>query len=312
MTSKDDYPTLRDLKVALRNSGFVPSKARGQNFLFDHNILRSISGEVAALPDDIVLEIGPGSGFLTMHLAQTAGRVLGVEVDGTLSSVSKRFLGKCENVEIMTADILQKGSINTAVLRRIGELGGCSLAVGNLPYSAATAIVSAIAGSDLKLRRMVFLVQEEVARRLTASHGDPDYCAGSVITAASFDTELLQRIGPSVFWPRPKVNSRLVRFRPAPKVSDPAGFALFVHTLFARPKKTAVNSFLEGLSRTPTGTDRERRSHQREAIIRAIQSIGMDPRVRPGRLAFEQIEALHKKLVPEILKSPSFSPKTSR
>lgn len=302
MTSKDDYPTLRDLKTALRYNGFVPSKARGQNFLFDHNILRSIAREAGALPDDTVLEIGPGSGFLTMHLAQTADRVLGVEVDRSLSSVSKRFLGEYENVEIMTADFLQKGSINPAVLRRIEELGGCSLAVGNLPYSAATAIVSAIAGSDLKLRRMVFLVQDEVARRLTASYGDPDYGAVSVITAASFDTELLQRIGPIVFWPRPKVNSRLVRFRPTPKVSDPAGFALFVHTLFARPKKTAVNSFLEGLFRTPTGIDRERRKSQREAIILAIQSIGMDPWIRPGRLDFEQIKALHGKLVPEILK----------
>jgi 16S rRNA (adenine1518-N6/adenine1519-N6)-dimethyltransferase len=249
-----------------------------------------------------VLEIGPGSGFLTMQLAQTAGRVLAVEVDGILTAVSRRFLEGTDNVEIMNADIFQKDSLNPEVIERLRKLGGCSLAVGNLPYSAATAIVSALARSNLSPRGMVFLLQEEVARRLGASPGSPDYGAVSVIMAAAFDAELLQRIGPNVFWPKPKVSSRLVRLRPAQKVQNLERFAAFVHTLFARPRKTAANSFVEGAARGLSGKPGEPKDVLRRTVAAALQSLGVDPKARPGALNLDQVKALHKKLVPESLK----------
>jgi 16S rRNA (adenine1518-N6/adenine1519-N6)-dimethyltransferase len=302
LTGKGRLPILSDLKAALRGRGFLPSKARGQNFLFDHNTLRIVAGEVAALPQDTVLEVGPGSGFLTMHLAGTAGRVLAVEVDSTLSLVAKHFLQAHNNIEVMTANILRNDDLNPEVEERLRELGDCSLIAGNLPYSAATAIISAIARSDLKPRRLVFLLQEEVARRLTADPGTSDYGSNSVITAAAFNTQLLQRIGPNVFWPKPRVSSRLVRLTPAAKVGDLPKFASFVHTLFARPKKTAVNSLLEGLARLPTVANREHPDSLREEVVSAIKSLGVGLKVRPGRLDLGQIIKLHEKLVPETLK----------
>jgi len=149
---------------------------------------------------------------------------------------------------------------------------------------------------------MVFLLQEEVAERLSASPGSPDYSAISVITAAAFDAQLLQRMGPNVFWPKPQVSSRLVRLRPAPKVPNLDRFAAFVHTLFARPRKTAVNSFVEGATRYSKDKTGECRDALRTAVTGALQSLGVDAKARPGTLDFDQIKALHEKLVPESLK----------
>jgi 16S rRNA (adenine1518-N6/adenine1519-N6)-dimethyltransferase len=301
LTGKDDFPTLNDLKEVLKGYSFQPSKARGQNFLFDHNTLRHIVDKFSPNRQDTVLEIGPGSGFLTMHLAQAAGRVLAVEIDKILVRVAKHFLESSENVEIVNADILQNDNLSPRVVERVQDLGGCNLIVGNLPYSAATAIISAIARSNLKPRHLVFLLQEEVARRLAAGFGSPDYCASSVITAAVYDMELLGQIGPSVFWPRPKVNSRLMLLTPSPKVGNYTSFAAFVHTLFARPRKTAVNSYLEGISRQLQAA-KGYKSSLRDTVTSAIQSLGMDPKVRPSKLDFDQIHDLFKKLVPETLR----------
>lgn len=301
MTGKGGFPTLSDLKAALKSRGFRPSKSRGQNFLFDHNTLRIISAEIAALPEDTVLEIGPGSGFLTMHLAPTAGRILAVELDSMLSAVARSFVKTNENVEFMNTDILKKDGVNPVVLKRLRDLGGCSVVAGNLPYSAATAIIYAIACSDLTPRQLVFLLQEEVACRLSAHPGSPDYCAASVITMATYDAELLHRIGPNVFWPKPRVNSRLIRFRPAQRVPNLRRFAAFAHALFARPKKTAVNSFVEGVFSLPEAIRPRHEDNLRDAVTTALRSLEIDPRIRPGRLDFLQIEALYGKLVPEIL-----------
>ena len=302
MTGKNDFPTLSDLKEELRKYEFKPSKARGQNFLFDHNTLRRISEQIPLTLQDTVLEVGPGSGFLTLHLAQTAGCILAVELDSILSSVAQSFLKTRENVEIMNTDILKNDNLSSAVINRLQELNGCSTVVGNLPYSAATAIISAFAQSSLQPRHLVFLLQEEVARRLTASPGNSNYCSSSVITTAAYDSELLQRIGPNVFWPKPKVYSRLVRFKPVLKVRYFSKFAAFVHTLFARPRKTAVNSYLEGISQLPAGKGKKSSESLRNTVTGAIQSLGLSPQTRPGRLDFSQIHSLYKKLVPETLK----------
>jgi 16S rRNA A1518/A1519 N6-dimethyltransferase RsmA/KsgA/DIM1 with predicted DNA glycosylase/AP lyase activity len=118
---------------------------------------------------------------------------------------------------------------------------------------------------------------------------------------AAYDTELLQRIGPNVFWPKPRVNSRLVRFTPAIRARDLPEFAAFARVLFARPKKTVVNSFVEGLSHPTSAAGTTNKDNLRDIVTSALHILDIDPRIRPGKLDFSQIKSLYKKLVPEIL-----------
>jgi 16S rRNA (adenine1518-N6/adenine1519-N6)-dimethyltransferase len=292
-------PTLSKLRRALRLTGFTPSKTLGQNFLFEHRVLAAIAREVGATGNDVVLEIGCGCGFLTMHLTGSAKKVLAVEIDATLAGVAGRFLSEFPNVEILQADILTQGEVNPVVAEQLRELGGCDLVAGSLPYSAATAIVSALGRWDFTPRALVFLFQEEVARRLAAGPGTSDYGALSVITGAAFEVELLLKIGSEVFWPSPKVESRLVRLKPREFGGDLKGFGAFVHALFAQPRKTAVNSLISGAERSQIPSLPHSRAELRERVAGVLDSLGIDPGTRPGQLSLVQVEAIFKKLVPE-------------
>jgi 16S rRNA (adenine1518-N6/adenine1519-N6)-dimethyltransferase len=289
-------PTLKDLKSALKRKGFTPSKALGQNFLYEHQVLEAIAMEINPAQTGVLLEIGCGSGFLTMHLADTAGKILAVEIDQVLVTVAKRFLSEYPNVEVLEADILKNGEISPAVLKRLEELGGCGLVAGNLPYSAATAIVSALAHWKFTPEALVFMLQEEVARRLAAEPGSPDYGALSVITQAAFEVELLREIGPEVFWPKPKVDSRLLKLTPVKFDGDLRQFEAFVHALFAQPRKTALNSLVMGAGRVDLPFVVKDTAGLREKVAGLFRLFGIDPAVRPGRLDLSQIRKLFDNL----------------
>lgn len=294
MTDSVPFPTLRDLKSALRREGFTPSKARGQNFLFEHKILQAVAKDVAPGPRDIVLEIGCGCGFLTLHLAQEVGTVLAVEIDRTLTRIAGNFLKPYPKAQVMAADLLTGEKVNPAVLKRLDELGGCDLIAGSLPYSAATAMITALSRSKLRPRKMLFLLQEEVARRLGAAPGSRDYGALSVITARAYETTLLRKVGPNAFWPRPKVESRLVCLQPKKRPCDLETFSRFVHALFSQPRKTAVNSLLHGISRRGVQAGPELRKKITELLV----SLELTTSARPGSLSLNEIEAIYKNLAP--------------
>ncbi len=298
-SDKQQLPTLSELKAALRRKGFKPSKARGQNFLFEHRLLGAIAEDVGAGEQDVVLEIGSGCGFLTMHLAGRVRRLLAVEIDRTLAGVATRFLERYANVEILSADFLTGGQVNAEIVERVREIGGCDVVTGNLPYSAATAMIGALAQWAFRPRSLVFMLQEEVARRLTARPGSSDYGGLSVITQAAFEAELLRKVGPEVFWPKPKVHSRVVRLKPRALTGDFGHFTRFVHALFAQPRKTALNSLVAGVTRSRELSAIGTGAKLRGRVAGILSSLGIELETRPGQLDFAQIQAIHGELVPE-------------
>lgn len=209
---------LERLQALFEKHGIRPSSRRGQNFLLDRNQVSYIArlGELA--PEDVVLEVGPGTGFLTNEVAPAAGRVLCVEFDHKLAQVAAEELAQYSNVELIEADILAgKNSINPGVLERLQEIlvehGPTARlkSVSNLPYSAGTPFCMNLFSSDLPWTRCVFLLQHEVAERMTARPGTSAYGGLSITCALGGRVRIERKVPPPVFWPRPRVASGVVK-----------------------------------------------------------------------------------------------------
>ncbi len=220
------------LRARLNRAGIHPSTRRGQNFLLDGNQLRFIAETGRVGPRDVILEVGPGSGFLTRRLAKSGGLVLGVELDHGLLPLAQEETAGLPNVFYYEGDILAgKNRINPEVVARLEELlalknkaladegkteAAVLKSVSNLPYSAGTPFVMNALASPLPWQLGVFLLQLEVAERMVAPPGGKNYGALSIATALGSDSAIERTVGPRSFWPPPKVESAVivVRFRP--------------------------------------------------------------------------------------------------
>lgn len=211
------------LKKRLAAAGLRPSIARGQNFLVDANIVRAIAAAGTPGPEDIVLEVGPGTGFLTTELAQSGARVLAVELDHGLLPLAREAVAAWPNVEFLEGDILAgKNEIHPLALagleRMLAAAPGAHLkSISNLPYSAGTPLVINLLSSPLPWETGVFLLQKEVAQRISAAPGTDSYGAVSIYAALAARTQLDRIVPPQSFWPRPKVDSAVIvmHFLPA-------------------------------------------------------------------------------------------------
>lgn len=198
-------------RAELEAQGFRPSKRLGQNFLRDPNLARAIVADADLEPGERVLEVGPGPGILTAALLERGARVLAVEIDARLVAVARAVLGEPEGLELLHADaLLGKHALAPALLERLPSTGPWQV-VSNLPYSAGTPLVVLLARLAAPPRRMTVLIQTELARRMAAEPGGADYGALSVRLQARYAVTALRDVGPALFWPRPAVQSRLVR-----------------------------------------------------------------------------------------------------
>lgn len=215
-------------------------KKWGQNFLVDENILGKIVAAAELTKSDSVLEIGPGIGTLTQKLAERAGRVYAVEIDGRLLPVLRETLGEYPNLELIHQDALALD------YKEICAHGPLKM-VANLPYYAATPLLYKL----LKEQRgcfslIVCMLQKEVAGRIAALPGTAEYGALSVICRYASEVNEVFEVPRTVFFPRPDVSSAIIRLRPftAAKL-DPCQENLFfrvVESLFAQRRKTALNT----------------------------------------------------------------------
>jgi 16S rRNA (adenine1518-N6/adenine1519-N6)-dimethyltransferase len=207
-----------DIADLLSAHGLRPSRALGQNFVADANTVRRIARLADIGPDSSVLEFGAGLGSLTLALAETGARVVAVELDRYLEPVL-RTVAEPVGVEVIGGDAM---TLDVAAL--LAERGGGSWSlVANLPYNVATPLVFRTLVEVPAVERLLFMVQREVGERMAAKVGDPAYGSVSVRVAYFAESTVVGKVPASVFIPRPRVESVLVRMdrRPAPAV-DPA------------------------------------------------------------------------------------------
>lgn len=240
-------PRTEPLKRLLEDRGLTLKKRWGQHFCLDQNLLAFIAREAGAGPDDVILEIGPGLGHLTRHLAPTAAELVAVEIDRGLAEALRERIADLPNASLVVSDILGEGEVVAeaplaavrAALAR--HPGGRLLVVSNLPYAVAATVILAILESELPVARMVLMMQKEVAERLAAPPGHPAYGLTSVLAQAKAEVRLRRRVPPEVFWPRPGVPSEIavITPRPAPLGGEAyAGVKALAKALFQHRRKT--------------------------------------------------------------------------
>lgn len=231
----------------LREYGLRPSKALGQNFLADQNIVRRVVQAAAVHRGDLVLEIGPGLGSLTQGLLEAGARVVAVEKDARLVEALGELFRDQPQVTVVHADALKT---DLGELLRAHGAGGtqgaaapvCKVAA-NLPYSITSPLLVHILESDLPVERIVVMVQREVAERLVAPPGTKEYGALTVAVQYRARVELAGRVPPAVFVPAPTVWSEIVVLFPREeRLAVGRSFAGLVKAAFGQRRKTLRNA----------------------------------------------------------------------
>ena len=241
MADSVNLPPLR-ISELLRTWGLHPDKRLGQNFLVDEVALRRIVEAAGVESGDAVLEIGPGLGSLTRHLAVRASRVVAVEKDARLLPPLKSVLADYDNVRIVLGDILQ---IPVPSLMAAEDY----LVAANIPYYITSAVFRHLLGSSPRPRRIVLTVQREVAERICAPPGKMSLLALSVQVYG--EPRVAARIPAGAFYPVPKVDSAVVRVEMLPQPRVPAAqlplFFRLARAGFAQKRKTLLNALSGGM-----------------------------------------------------------------
>jgi 16S rRNA (adenine1518-N6/adenine1519-N6)-dimethyltransferase len=295
-----------DVRALAGRLGVRPSKRRGQNFVIEAGTVRKIASLAAVGPDDVVLEVGPGLGSLTLALLEAdPARVVAVEIDPVLAgalpeTVAARAPTRADRLTVLTADALAVSgpelagpSMLTADALAVGgpELAvpsgaGPTVLVANLPYNVAVPVVLHLLAAVGSLRRGLVMVQAEVAERMCAPPGSRVYGVPSVKLAWYAAARLAGTVPRSVFWPVPNVDSRLVAFTrhdPPPTTASREQVFAVVDAAFGQRRKT-LRAALAGWAGSAA---------QAERLLRAA---GIDPGARGESLGvaqFARLAAVH-------------------
>ncbi|MGD8499169.1 MAG: 16S rRNA (adenine(1518)-N(6)/adenine(1519)-N(6))-dimethyltransferase RsmA [Phycisphaerales bacterium] len=229
--------TKRQIRQLLSSAGVSPNKRLGQHFLIDLNLMRLLADSAKIQKNDIVLEVGCGTGSLTEALAGKAGRIVAVELDRKLVEIAEKLLRGTENVEFINADILEsKNTISNAVTDALAlarkKCTGRILLVANLPYDVASPVMMNLVTGPTIADGIYVTVQKEVADRMTATPASSNYGILSIFMAATGDAKTIRILKPTVFWPQPQVDSAVVSFvRDQAKSDRIADMELFHETV---------------------------------------------------------------------------------
>ena len=271
---------LARVKEALAIRGLSPRKRFGQNFLIRSDLADRIVDHARIGPDDVVIEIGPGAGALTGRLASRARDLVAVEKDRGLAELLRDEFAELPNVTIVEGDFLEFDLAAAAAAQGVDRV----LVVGNIPYNITTPILERLFEHKAIVKSAVLLVQKEYADRLAAAAGSPEY--GSLTLFARYHAllEPLLTLKPSAFWPRPDVDSMLVRvvLRPHPPVEVPSEELLFriIRGSFQQRRKQLGNTIEDALDLP------------RDKVERLCRHAGIDPRRRGETLTLEEFAKL--------------------
>jgi 16S rRNA (adenine1518-N6/adenine1519-N6)-dimethyltransferase len=227
------------LRETLEARGIFPYRGRGQHFLINKNIAKRIVETALVTGDDIVVEIGPGTGSLTGLLSERAKKVIAIESDKKLCSLIEEEFGG-DTVEVILGDALKFD------FSALGErLGSRYTVVANLPYNISTEMIFVLLDARMQIERIVLMLQREVGKRLTARPGTKEYGGLTVFASLFADIVLNFSVGRKNFYPPPRVDSVVVTFdiRQEPRValSDYALFRRVVRAAFGNRRKTLRN-----------------------------------------------------------------------
>jgi 16S rRNA (adenine1518-N6/adenine1519-N6)-dimethyltransferase len=249
----------RSYLMALFNGqGINPRTDLGQNFLIDVNLIEYVVRHAELGPADVALEVGSGTGGMTAFLAAEAGKVISIEIDPNMYRLASIATEGLNNVTLLNKDILKnKNNLDPEIVdlirQQVADLpNGRLKLVANLPYSVATPVISNLMASDLPWKRMVVTIQWELGLKMAAEPGDSNYGALSVWLQSQSSVRILKKLGPKVFWPRPRVDSAIVSVwrddKLASRIDDRAFFLDFVRKLFHHRRKL-LRSVLIGMFR---------------------------------------------------------------
>ena len=257
--------------------GMRPTKRLGQNFVHDANTVRRIVRAAELAPDDVVLEVGPGLGSLTLGLLEAVAAVCAVEIDPVLAgrlpaTVAERAPALADRLDVVTADALRV---------RAADLPAAPTAlVANLPYNVGVPVVLHLLAELPSLRRGLVMVQAEVAERLAAAPGSKAYGVPSTKLAWFAAARRAGPVPRAVFWPVPNVDSGLLGFtRHDPPAGDRAEVFALVDAAFAQRRKV-LRSALAGWAGSPAAAEE------------ALRAAGIDPTARAERLAIADFARL--------------------
>jgi len=281
--------TLSEIKSLLATHGLHPRHRLGQNFLHDANQMVRILDAAALKDDELVLEVGPGTGALSERLLDAGVRLAMVEIDRELEPIlQQRVLERHpDRARLLLADVLAgKHDINPAVWQLLNEVRKTSTPdparrlvdplafklIANLPYNVASPLLANLVLDHPQMTLAVVMIQSEVADRLTAEPGGKEYGPLGILVQAACHVERIAVLTPGCFWPAPKVDSAVVRLRrrKVPLAPDLKALSDLLHTLFSKRRKQ-IGSILG-----------------RDAVLPAV----IDSTARPEQLTIDQFVAL--------------------
>ena len=267
---------------------FKTKKRLGQNFLINGEVIQNIIKYANIQPEDIVVEIGPGVGFVTEQLVKHAKKVIAIELD-------EEAINELEKIEADNLQIIHKDILKTD----ISELSdGKIKIVANIPYYITSPIIAHLLGEidDLNNKNrnsisdILLMVQEEVARRMVANENSPSKQYGLLTILSQFwaDVEIKEFVGRKSFFPAPKVNSALVslkvREKPLLELSDYSHFRKTIKAAFSQRRKNIKNCLLSN-------------GFSKEQILAAIKNLGLDENIRGEKLSIEMFGKLSEELL---------------
>ncbi len=293
--------TISYLNRRFKEVGLNPNKRHGQNFLIDLNLVELLANSAKLTPDDVVLEVGTGTGSLTGLIAAVAAHVVTVEIDEHLHQLAQEELERLENITFLHQDALRnKNNFDPQVMQTVADAmrkyeGAIFKLVANLPYNIATPVISNLLRCAIVPDSMTVTIQKELADRLIAPPNCKDYGALSVWMQSLCDVELVRVMPPTVFWPRPKVDSAIVHIEHRPdrrrQFPDIEFFHTFCRRIFFHRRKylrsVAVSAFKTKLEKLQ--------------VDEVLEHEQLGPQARIEQLSIEQIQALSESFRQKLL-----------
>ncbi|MGO8988507.1 MAG: 16S rRNA (adenine(1518)-N(6)/adenine(1519)-N(6))-dimethyltransferase RsmA [bacterium] len=267
------------IRSEIREYGLFLKKRLGQHFLVDPNILNKVVRTAEVGKQDVVLEIGPGLGGMTLALSREAKKVIAVEIDPKLVAILKEKMKQHHNVEVVKSDILR-----VDFKHFLEKEGHPVKVVANLPYQISTPLLFRFIESKEAFSAFTLMLQKEVAERMVAPTGRKEYGPLSIFVQMFLDLSIRFFIKPPAFFPPPKVESAVVQMvwkeKPMIEKEDEEWFKKVVKACFGYRRKTLINALRHSELSLP------------ESIGARVEKIGIDPRRRPETLTIEEFTKL--------------------